>query len=177
MNSRDDVHESSLLVTPTGNVEDEPGSKKLYQILLADFHARQQKRTIPELMTELRDLKIPTDGSAPRVKILEESHTANVQQQHIKFESDPGIWLDATLYLPASSGRKPAVLVLKGSESRGKMSTASLAEQIAAQGRVVLDDGAEKIHLENVEGPIYRRLDDRHSGEPDRAESTGIASA
>ena len=159
-NGDGDAHEQAakmftnhqLLVTPTGNVEEGPGSKKLYQLLLADFHARQQKRTIPELMTELRDLTIPTDGSTPQVKILEERHIANGQQEQIQFESDPGIWLDATLYLPSAAVREPAVLVVKGNESYGVKSTDSLAEQMAEQGRVVLEMEPRRSTLPNHEG-------------------------
>src|SRR5262249_12107359 len=38
-----------LLVTRSGHVEDEPGSRKLYQLILDDFHAKQKKGTVPEL--------------------------------------------------------------------------------------------------------------------------------
>lgn len=142
-----------LLVTPTGNVEDEPGSRKLYQILLGDFHARQKKRTIPELMSELRDLKIPTDGSAPKVRILKESVRSHGPGERIQFESDPGIWLDATLYFPSAAGRKPAVLVMKGSELYGMKPADSLAEQMAEQGHVVLEMEPRRSTLPNREGP------------------------
>lgn len=141
-----------LQVTPTGNVEDESGSRKLYQILLAEFHARQQKRTIPELIADLQQLKIPTDGSAPKVKVLQESQGAKTQQEHIQFESDPGIWLAATLYLPSSPGRKPAVLVVKGNESHGVKPADSMAEQMAEQGRVVLEMEPRRSTLPNHEG-------------------------
>ena len=68
-NGQGDFHEQpvkmytnhQLLVTASGNVENEPGSRKLYQVLRTDFEARKQPGTIPELLTELRQLKIPTD--------------------------------------------------------------------------------------------------------------------
>jgi dienelactone hydrolase len=141
-----------LQVTHTGNVEDEPGSMKLYQILLADFHARQQKRTIPELKAELKSLKIPTDGSAPKVRILKHSGIASGQREQIEFESDPGIWLSATLYLPSAAGQKAAVLVVKGNESYGMKPTDSLAEQMAEDGRVVLEMEPRRSTLPNHEG-------------------------
>jgi cephalosporin-C deacetylase-like acetyl esterase len=161
-NDQGDSHEQStkmytnheLKVTNSGNVEDEAGSRKLYQILLADFHTRQQKRNIPELKEELRRLNIPTDGSAPKVKILDEKKSAKVNHQQVQFESDPGIWLAATLYLPASPGRKPAVLLVKGSASNGMMSTAAMAEQMATQGRIVLEMEPRRSNIENVEGPF-----------------------
>ncbi|HEX5482794.1 MAG TPA: acetylxylan esterase, partial [Terriglobia bacterium] len=80
-----------LQVTPSGHVEDLPGSRKLYQLLLGDFHAREQQRTIPQLRAELRSLKIPTDGSTPKVKILDESNGPDSQRQDIQLESEPGV--------------------------------------------------------------------------------------
>jgi hypothetical protein len=143
-----------LLVTASGNVENEAGSRKLYQLLLADFHARERQGTIPELFDELRNLKIPTDGSAPEVKILDESNGAEGRQQHIKFESEPGIWLDARLYVPSSPGRKPAVLMVKGNEYFGIMPTATMAEQMARLGQVVLEMEPRKSFMKNDEGPF-----------------------
>ena len=113
-NGQGDSHEQpvkmypnyELLATKSGNVEDEAGSRKLYQILSADFRAQERQGTIPELMTKLRDLKIPTDGSAPKVKILDQSNSPSGQQEHIQFESDPGIWLNATLLYSVHSRTK-----------------------------------------------------------------------
>ncbi len=86
-----------LLVTKSGNVEDEPGSKKLHQLLLADYESRKHKLTFEELAAELKDLGIQTDHSAPAMKVLNEASGAEATScQHITFESDPGIWLDGT---------------------------------------------------------------------------------
>jgi hypothetical protein len=145
-NGQGDSHEQpvkmytnrELLVTKSGNVDDEPGSKKLHQLLLADYESRKRKLTADELAAELKDLKIPTDHSAPAVKILNETSGAEARQQHIRFESDPGIWLDATLYIPSSLGRKPAVLMVKGENPSGIMPVEKIAEAMAAQGQVVL---------------------------------------
>ena len=52
-----------LLVTRSGRVEDEPGSRKLYELNLDDFHSRERQGTIPELQAELRRLQIPSEGS------------------------------------------------------------------------------------------------------------------
>ena len=114
-----------LLVTRTGRVEDEPGSRKLYQLILDTLHAKRKQGTTSELLAELRNLKIPTDGSAPAVKILEESEGEGFRNQHIQFESEPGIDIDARLYVPSGPGRKPAVLLLAGRLSD------QLAERIA----------------------------------------------
>ena len=161
-NGQGDFHEqpvkmytnNELLVTASGNVENEAGSRKLYQLLLTGFHARERQGTIPELFDELRNLKIPTDGSAPEVKIVDESNGAEGRQEHIKFESDPGIWLDATLYVPSSPGRNPAVLMVKGSESFGIMPTATMAEKMAKLGQVVLEMEPRKSLMKNDAGPF-----------------------
>ena len=146
-NGQGDAHEQpvrmysnhELQVTSSGNVEDEPGSKKLYQILFADLHSRESLRTIPELSAELANLKIPTDRSSPAVKILHESSGPGWRQEQIQFESDPGIWLDATLYLPLSGNRKPAVLMVKGREFFAVTAQVAMAEKMVKQGQVVLE--------------------------------------
>jgi cephalosporin-C deacetylase-like acetyl esterase len=146
-NGQGDIHEQlvpmysnhELQVTASGKVENEPGSKKLYQILLADLHSREKPKTIPELTAELKDLKISTDRSAPAVRVLQETSGPGGRQQQLQFESDPGIWLNATLYLPASSNRKPAVLMVDGRGYSGATPQASLAQKMAGQGQVVLE--------------------------------------
>lgn len=146
-NGQGDSHElpvkmytnDELRVTKSGHVEDEADSRKLYQLLLDDFHARERQRTLSELSTELRNLKIPSQGPAPQVKILDESNGAEVRQQHIEFESEPGIWIKATLYIPPSPGRKPAVVMLKGGDSFGVMPLSQMTEQMARMGQIVLE--------------------------------------
>ncbi len=146
-NGQGDAHEQpvrmyrnhELQVTSSGNVEDEPGSRKLYQILLAGLHSRETRKTIPELFAELKNLKIPTDRSTPAVKILHETTGPGGRQEQIQFESDPGIWLDATLYLPLSGNRKPAVLMVKGPAFFAVTPQAAMAQKMVEQGQVVLE--------------------------------------
>ncbi len=146
-NGQGDAHEQpvrmysnhELQVTSSGNVEDEPGNKKLYQILFADLHSRESRKTIPELSAELADLKIPTDRSSPAVKILHETTGPGWRQEQIQFESDPGIYLDATLYLPLSGNRKPAVLMVKGPEFFAVTPQVAMAQKMVEQGQVVLE--------------------------------------
>ena len=128
-----------LLVTPTGRVEDEPGSRKLYQFILADFRAKKRQGTIPELLAELWKLGIPTEGSSPEVKALDEANGPEGRRQHIKFESEPGVEIEGKLYLPTSPGRKPAVLLVADKASYFlAASTETLAQRMAKKGRVVL---------------------------------------
>jgi dienelactone hydrolase len=64
-----------LQVTRSGQVEDELGSRKIFQVILEEFRAKKRQGTIPELLAELRRLKIPSDGSIPATKVLEESNS------------------------------------------------------------------------------------------------------
>ena len=62
------------------------------------------------------------------------------KRQHVHFESEPGVEIGGKLYLPRSSGRKPAVLLVADKTSNYWIqSTDSLAESFAKTGRVVLE--------------------------------------
>jgi cephalosporin-C deacetylase-like acetyl esterase len=167
-NGQGDFHEQpvrmftnhQLLVTASGDVENEPDSRKLYQILQADYEARKRPENIPELLARLRQLKIPTDHTAPKIEVLNKSSDDAGQIEHIKFESSPGIWLNATLHIPSAPGKKPAALVLSGGNMFNLMSTAVIAEHMAKAGRVVLElepRGGSK--LEFNEGPFVGDYD------------------
>lgn len=128
-----------LWATRTGRVEDEPGSRKLYQLLLDDFQAKKKPGTTRELLAELRRLGIPSDGSSPVVQVLDEAARPWGRRQHIQFESEPGVEIEGTLYLPNSPGRKSAVLALADKPPYFQAPTVdSLAERMASAGRVVL---------------------------------------
>ena len=122
-----------LLVTRTGHVKDKPGSRKLQELILEDFRARKRQGTISELKAELRRLSIPSAGPAPAVNVLDESTRADGRRQRIRFESEPGVELEANLLTPLTSGRKPAVLLVSDD------TTAPLAEKIVKSGRVALE--------------------------------------
>jgi hypothetical protein len=115
-------------------------------VILDDFHAKRRQGTIPELQAELQRLKIPSDGSSPETKVLDESNTPEVRRQHIKFESEPGVEIEGNLYVPSStsgsaspSARRPAVLLVADNDPYWQAaSTDSLAMRMAKKGRVVL---------------------------------------
>ena len=121
-----------LLVTPSGRVEDTPGSRKVYQLILDDFRARKRQGTGSELVAELRRLKIPSEGAAPEMTVLEEAKVQDIRRVSVRFESEPGVEIEGKLYIPPSPGRKPAVLLVADR-------TASFGEKIARSGRVVLE--------------------------------------
>ena len=130
---------SELRVTKTGHVEDEPGSRKLYQLILDEFRRKQRQGTTAELLAELRALKIPSDGTPVEVKISDESNGADWQRERVRFSSEPGVEIGGTLYIPSAAGRKPAVLLVADKTSSYWIpSTDSLAERMAKAGRVVL---------------------------------------
>ena len=142
-----------LRVTPTGHVDDIPGSRKVYQLILDDFHIKKRQGSIAELQAELGRLKIPSDGTSPAMTVLDESNTPDFRRQHIKFESEPGIEIEGNLYVPFSpSGRKPAVLLLADNGPYFQAATTdSLAKRMAKKGRVVLtleprDSPGEETH-------------------------------
>lgn len=122
-----------LLATRSGHVDDEPGNRKLHELILGDFHARKRQGTIAELKAELGRLQIPSDGSAPKVRVSDESNGPDGHQQNISFESEPGVEIEGRLRIPLSPGQKQAVLVVSDE------STARLAEKILKSGRVVLE--------------------------------------
>lgn len=140
-NGQGDSHEQpvrlyanhELQVTASGNVENESGSRKLYQLILEEFRDKKRQGTVPELLAELRRLDIPSDGTPPKVRTADED-------RRVVFESEPGVEICGRLYIPNTSGRKPAVLVVADKTSSYWIpTTASLAERIAKKGRVVLE--------------------------------------
>jgi dienelactone hydrolase len=143
-----------LRVTPTGHVEDLPGSRKLYQLLLEDLQKRQTPQSTADLFSELKRLHIPTDRSAPHVRALRTIGGAAGTEQHLEIESEPGVWLDATLYRPRSSGRKPAVVIVNDREKLNGVSPLELAAKMAARDQVVLVLEPRTSKLKNVEGPF-----------------------
>jgi len=134
-----------LLVTKSGHVNDEPGNRKLYQIIFEEFQAKKQQRTIPELVAELRRLGVPSDGSAPAVKVVDESTGPGYRLQHVRFEGEPGVEISGNLYLPLSAERKPAMLLVEDKPMAVALhvskspATAPLALEMAQRGRVVLE--------------------------------------
>jgi dienelactone hydrolase len=129
-----------LLVTATGHVDDEPGSRKLYQLIVDEFHARKRQGTVPELLAELRKLEIPSDRSPVSLRVSNESNGPEGVRQEVRFESEPGVEIAGKLYLPPGNGKKPAVLMVADKTSSYWIpSTATLAERISKKGRVVLE--------------------------------------
>ena len=134
-----------LQVTASGHVDGEPGSRKLHQIILEEYRAAKSPRSISQLMAELRSLGVPSAGPAPAVTSGAKSESPEFRTEHIRFESEPGVLLNARLYLPIAAGRKPAVVIVEEKRLpvplfvQRSQSTASIAEAMARRGQVVLE--------------------------------------
>ncbi|HYM12333.1 MAG TPA: acetylxylan esterase, partial [Bryobacterales bacterium] len=122
-----------LQVTKSGQVDELPGSRKIYEVILEEYRARKQPRGTPELLAELRRLHIPSDGRTAAVKNLEDANESGRERIRISLEAEPGVDMGGTLYVPTSPGRKPALLLVKDK------STAALAQTAAGKGNVVLE--------------------------------------
>lgn len=156
-NGEGDFHEqpvkmfpdAELWATPSGHVEDLPGSLKLHQLLQADLRKQEKQGSVSDLVAELKTLRISTDGSAPNVKVLNTKNDADGVEQQLAIESEAGIWLRATLYLPNAAGRKPAVVVVTDKEDLKKIAP----EKMAKAGQVVLELETRTSQLKNGKGP------------------------
>jgi cephalosporin-C deacetylase-like acetyl esterase len=147
-NSQGDYHEQpvklyanhELLVTNSGNVANEPGSRKLFQLILGEFRARKRQGTTADLKTELRRLNILSEGAQPELRISDDLVSPEGRVQRVRFESEPGVEIGARLYLPRTAGRRPAVLLLADKTSNYWIpSTSSMAEKMSQAGQVVLE--------------------------------------
>jgi dienelactone hydrolase len=145
---RGDFHEQpvtmysnlELLVTRSGHVDDEPGSRKLFQLILDEYRARKRPRGSAELLAELAGLGIRSDGATPAVRMSDESNGAEGHRGRVQFESEPGVEIGGTLYTPRSGGQKRAVLLVADKTSNASIpSTGALAERLAKAGVVVLE--------------------------------------
>jgi hypothetical protein len=105
-----------------------------------EFHDKERQGTIPELLAELRRLNIPSEGTPPALLEADKSNGPAWLREQIHFESEPGVEIGGKLYIPHSSGRMPAVLLVADRTTNYWIpSTDSLAERIAGTGRVVLE--------------------------------------
>ena len=97
-----------LQVTSSGQVENEPGSRWLYQVIRDDFRKRRQPGTVQDLLLELRRLQIPSDGRPPAFDTIEQQ----AGRIRISLESEPGVKIGHTL--PAGRRKKACAAVGKG---------------------------------------------------------------
>jgi len=134
-----------LMVTKDGNVDFEPRSRKLHQVIREEYNAVRQPRPFAELRAELVRLGVPSGGGAPAVTVAEQTDGAEVRIEQIRFESEPGVMIGGRLYVPKSGGRKGAVVILEETRMpvplyvQRSQSTAAIAEAMVKAGPIVLE--------------------------------------
>ncbi|MBL8214697.1 MAG: acetylxylan esterase [Bryobacterales bacterium] len=134
-----------LLVTPSGTVDTELGSRKFYQVIAGEFRARREPRGVAALVSHLRALGIPSSGQAPSVTVASRNQADGHQLEELRYESEPGVPVTARLYLPPGTGRKPAVVMFEEKRIpvplyvQRSQSTQAIAEAMVRAGHVVLE--------------------------------------
>ena len=134
-----------LRVARTGNVADEPGGRKVHEVIAEEMRRRLEPRGQMALLAELRRLGVPSAGGTPTVEMVKETRESGYRRQKIRFESERGVTLAATLYLPDGPGRRTAVVVVEEKRVpvplfvQRSQSTAGVAEAMVRAGSVVLE--------------------------------------
>ena len=124
-----------LRVTKSGSVADEPGSRRLHEILKEDLLKKRKPASRDELRAELKRLGV----TAPGAPIVTTNGGESV------FDVEPGVPIRARLYVPNTPGRKPAVIIVEDKPmpqplfvSRTRP-TEPLAEALYQQHHIVLE--------------------------------------
>ena len=134
-----------LQVTASGHVDDESGSRKLWQVILEEFRAKKDRRSVAALLEELRRLGVPSAGPAPVVHVGARIDGKGFWVEPVRFAGEAGVEIGGKLYVPQGEGRKPAVVMIEEKRLpvplfvQRSASTAPLAERIAQAGLVVLE--------------------------------------
>jgi cephalosporin-C deacetylase-like acetyl esterase len=134
-----------LLATATGNVDGEPGNRKIHQVILDEYRTRKRPRPVAELTSELARLGVRRPSAAPVSMAMSSAAGAGFNVVTIQFESEPGVSLEAKLYVPRRPGRKQAVVVVEDKRLpvplfvQRSQSTGPVAESLADTGRIVLE--------------------------------------
>jgi dienelactone hydrolase len=103
-----------LVVTTSGQVQEEPGSRKLHEVIRAEFTAMRTLRPPTALQAYLRGLGITTPRKRPAVRSLENGQIA--------IAAESGIEIRARLHLRTGHGRKPALLLVRHGSDRAPAS-------------------------------------------------------
>src|SRR5262249_9967327 len=108
-------------------------SRDLYQRILEDYRNKKRQGSSQELIAEIRKLMPANESKPPAMKTGGVSADELIITERIAIETEPGLEITGTFYIPRSPGRKGAVLVV------GAGGTGSLAMSFAKAGRVALD--------------------------------------
>lgn len=125
--------DEQLVVTKSGQVEDEPRSRKVFDLVRAEYQARRELRGPDELRHYLGGLKIQTDRRPPNVRVLESKPEGALQRSRIAIRTEPGLEVEGWLSVPRAQGTRPALVIVHDATSE------SLAAAAARQGSIVLE--------------------------------------
>jgi hypothetical protein len=106
------------------------GGRDIYEFIGEDFRRRQSSGTQEQMLAELRQWSQIGERKAPAARVLSESTDDGIKAQRLAVEVEPGLEIEATLGIPAASGRKPAVILVNGG--------AGMAAKLARKGVVSL---------------------------------------
>ncbi len=107
-----------LWATESGQVQ----GRDLYEIIRDDFRRKQSAASREEMLMQIRKWSaLPPDASPPAMP---------TDGRNLILETEPGVQVPARLYAPQTQDRKPAVLLVDGSEA--------LAQELQQAGNVVL---------------------------------------
>ncbi len=108
------------------------------------FESLRSEKELLQLQQELREKLLTMIGGLPTQKTpLRPRITGKIQMQgfHIEkliYESLPGIYVTALLYVPDGAGKHPAILVPCGHAANGKVHYQALAQRLVQRGYVVI---------------------------------------
>ena len=134
-----------LQVTDSGHVDQEPGSRKLWQIIDEEYRKNKKKRSVAEMVDALRKLGVSASGRAPSVETITQVNGKDFRTEQIRFDGEAGVRLNAKLYVPYGDGRKPAIVVVEEKRLpvplfvQRSQSTEAVCEALAKAGQIVLE--------------------------------------
>lgn len=117
-----------LQVTASGQVEDEPGARKLHELIRVEYRGLRAPRSIADLKAELARLRIGAPRSTRAIRLA-----PNGSRRALRIEVEPGVSIDATVYLPETAGKHPGLILVKDRSSAG------LAEAAVKKDAIVVE--------------------------------------
>src|SRR5262245_43286011 len=110
----------------------------------ATFASVRTEQDLLRLQTELRAKLLRMLGGLPstrtplNARVVDRIQMTGFHVEKLIFESLPGIFVTALVYVPDGGGRRPAVLVPCGHSTNGKVHYQALCQRLAARGYVVI---------------------------------------
>jgi hypothetical protein len=93
-----------LRATEAGQVD----GRDIFEVIRENFRLKQSEGNPQQMLAELRKWCQLPEAKGLSVRVLSESVMPDFRTQQIAIETEAGLELAATLYLPNTRGRKPA---------------------------------------------------------------------